>query len=281
MMKETGTVKPRHLKFRITKAHAKYWFNGNAVKTLHANTLTASIPYGEQFFIACVLPHVKSIKDKTLRKNAIQFAKQELNHSKEHFRLYLKTIKPFYPNLKVKNNLYQKLFQGVAIFVGAKIRLAMVAAMEHFTAVTGELYIREPERLGGIDERIYLLWQWHFIEEVEHKAVAFDILKAISNSYLVRATGFVLAALFLMIGFSSAFWHMAIADKLYRQPSFYRQSWQFFWGRNGLLRRLAWPYLRYLSPRFHPNDVATKDQQQSLLEQLMRIEQQLKAIQSV
>jgi len=272
---KTRTVKPRHISFRITKAHRKYWFNDDPVKTLHANTLTASIPYGEQFFIACVLPYIKTIKDKTLRKNAIQFAKQEQNHSKEHFRLFLKTVKPFYPRLKVKNNFYQKLFQGLALVVGPKIRLAMVAAMEHFTAVTGELYIREPERLGGIDERIYLLWQWHFIEEVEHKAVAYDVLKTVSTRYLIRAIGFFLAASFLMIGFTSAYGHMAIADKLYLKPSFYKQSWQFFWGRNGFLRRLSLPYLRYLLPSFHPLQNPCGIQQKLLIEQLLVIENQL------
>lgn len=278
MEDHTRTVTARPIKFRINKSHKKYWFNDDPVKTLHANTLTASIPYGEQFFIACVLPYIKSIKDKTLRKNAIQFAKQELNHSKEHFRLFLKTVKPFYPRLKVKNNLYQTLFKGVAIVVGPKIRLSMVAAMEHFTAVTGELYIREPERLGGIDERIYLLWQWHFIEEVEHKAVAFDILKSVTNNYFIRAIGFFLAASFLMIGFTSAFSHMAIADKLYLKPSFYQQCWQFFWGKNGFLRQLSLPYLRYLLPSFHPVDTTQPDNQSLLLLQLARIEKQLKTV---
>jgi predicted metal-dependent hydrolase len=276
MHDKTGTVKPRHIKFSIQKAHRKYWFNDSPVKTLHANTLTASIPYGEQFFIACVLPYIKTIKDKTLRKNAIQFAKQELNHSKEHFRLFLKTVKPFYPRLKVKNNIYQKLFQGVAFIVGPKIRLAMVAAMEHFTAVTGELYIREPERLSGIDERIYLLWQWHFIEEIEHKSVAFDVLKTVSNSYVIRTTGFFLAASFLMLGFFSAYGHMAIADKLYLKPSFYCQSMQFFWGKGGFLRKLSIPYLSYLLPSFHPNNIQLTAEQMKLLEQLASIEVQLK-----
>ncbi|HRE32941.1 MAG TPA: metal-dependent hydrolase, partial [Candidatus Berkiella sp.] len=261
----------------IGKNHIKYWFNNDPVKTLHANTLTASIPYGEQFFIACVLPHIKNIKDKTMRRNAIQFAKQEQNHSKEHFRLFLKTVKPYYPKLKVKNNLYQKLFQGVALVVGAKVRLAMVAAMEHFTAVTGELYIREPELLSGIDEQIYLLWQWHFIEELEHKAVAFDILKSVSNSYFVRALGFILAASFLMMGFSSTYWHMAIADKLHTKWSFYRRSYQFFWGKSGLLRRLTWPYLRYLLPSFHPNQSTQDAELHHLRERLALIEKQLEA----
>jgi len=271
----TRTIRARHIRFNISKNHRRYWFNDDPVKTLHANTLTASIPYGEHFFVACVLPHIKSIKDKTFRKNAIHFAKQEMNHSKEHYRLFLKTVKPFYPKLKVKENLYQKVFQVVALLCGAKIRLAMVAAMEHFTAVTGELYIREPELLAGIDERIYLLWQWHFIEEVEHKAVAFDILKSVTNNYFIRATGFFLAASFLMVGFTSAYWHMAIHDKLYKKFSFYKDSFTFFWGKKGLIRRLAWPYLRYLLPSFHPNQTSNPEFTQVLIQNLQQMDKRL------
>ncbi|MGE3319590.1 MAG: metal-dependent hydrolase [Candidatus Berkiella sp.] len=271
----TRTIRARNIRFGIGKNHRRYWFNDDPVKTLHANTLTASIPYGEHFFVACVLPHIKHIKDKAVRKNAIHFAKQEMNHSKEHFRLFLKTVKPFYPKLKVKENLYQKVFQVVALLSGAKIRLAMVAAMEHFTAVTGELYIREPELLAGIDERIYLLWQWHFIEEVEHKAVAFDILKSVTRNYFIRATGFILAALFLMMGFSSAYWHMAIHDKLYKKKSFFIDSYQFFLGKKGLIRRLCRPYLRYLLPSFHPNQIGDEAATQALIENLQLIDKRL------
>jgi predicted metal-dependent hydrolase len=158
---------------------------------------------------------------------------------------------------------------------GAKIRLAMVAAMEHFTAVTGELYIREPERLAGVDEQIYLLWQWHFIEEVEHKAVAFDILKNVSNSYTIRAVGFLLAAFFLMFGFTSTFAHMARYDKLHKKKAFYKEAYQFFWSKSGIFRRLFKPYLRYLLPSFHPNDSTLSNECSALVDNLAIIEKRL------
>ncbi|MBI2790362.1 MAG: metal-dependent hydrolase [Gammaproteobacteria bacterium] len=276
MENETLLVLPRDIKFKISKNYPKYWFNGSAIKTIHANTLTSSIPFGERFFVSCVLPHIKKLKNRTQKRNALNFAKQEINHSKEHYRFYLKLVKPHYPKLKVKNYLYQKIFAVIAVLVGSKIRLAMVAAMEHFTAVSGDLYLRHPELLEGLDDNIKMLWQWHFIEEIEHKAVAFDIFHDSGGNYIQRVIGFFLSAFFLSMGFASYYFHMVCYDKLYKSKQFYIDTYQFFWGKHGLIKRLVIPYLRYLLPRFHPNQYSHFEQLTQLSNELMEIDRQLK-----
>ncbi|MGD9592930.1 MAG: hypothetical protein AB7V32_10455, partial [Candidatus Berkiella sp.] len=67
-------------------------------------------------------------------------------------------------------------------------------------------------------------------------------------------TGFFLAGFLLLIAFFNCFFHMAIYDKLYLSGSFYRETFQFFWGKQGILIKLTIPFLRYLSPSFHPNN---------------------------
>jgi uncharacterized protein len=39
---------------------------------------------------------------------------------------------------------------------------------------------------------------WHAVEEIEHKAVAFDVLRAVNPSYLLRITGFLFATAVLL-----------------------------------------------------------------------------------
>jgi len=107
--------------------------------------------------------------------------------------------------------------------------------------------------LAGLDDNIKLLWQWHFMEEIEHRAIAFDIFQHCGGNYIQRSIGYFLAAFFLLIGFSSYFLHMICYDKLYLSKSFYREAYQFFFGKIGILRVLFIGYLRYLLPRFHPN----------------------------
>lgn len=248
-------ITPRAIKFKIAKCNKKYWFDDDPVKTLHANTLTSSIPYGERFFVSCMISHLKKIKNKTLKKEALSFIRQEMNHSKAHYRLYLKVVKPFYPKLKTRNCLYQKFFVLLALLLGNKVRLAIVAAMEHFTAVSGAYYLQNEKLIEGVDETIHSIFKWHFIEEVEHKAVAYDILQETGHNYFVRILGFFLAFFFLLSGFLSSFLHMVWYDKLYKSRAFYKNLFSFFLGKEGMIRKLWRPYLKYLLPHFHPSEV--------------------------
>lgn len=243
----------RKFKLKLDKVATRYWLGGSAVKTLHANAFTTGIPFGERFFLSCILPYIRTIKCPLLRKNAVEFARQEINHSREHLKLYVKAVKPFYPKLKVKGSFYQILSVGIALLVGKKIRLAMVTAVEHYTAVVADWYLSNPSLFDGSNEKIIALLRWHSIEELEHRAVAFDIFKACQGNYFQRVVGFFLAGFIMFIGFFNYFFHMVIYDKLYLSAAFYRESFRFFCAKKGILRQLAIPILSYLHPSFHPH----------------------------
>jgi predicted metal-dependent hydrolase len=41
------------------------------------------------------------------------------------------------------------------------------------------------------------LIQWHATEEIENKAIAFDVYQASNGNYILRITGYVIALLFI------------------------------------------------------------------------------------
>jgi hypothetical protein len=63
------------------------------------------------------------------------------------------------------------------------MRLAMVAAIEHFTCILGYWVISDAGSLdtAGADPVMLDLLRWHGSEEVEHRAVAFDLYQALSH----------------------------------------------------------------------------------------------------
>ena len=65
--------------------------------------------------------------------------------------------------------------------------LASTAALEHFTATIAEVLLRDEEarRLVGAPEVLDVLL-WHAVEECEHKAVAFDVYRAMGGSERTR-----------------------------------------------------------------------------------------------
>lgn len=234
--------------------HKKYWLNDSPVMTIYANAITSSVPFGERFVILSVLAYLRDLKNKDLRKKVIKFVRQEASHSKEHFRFYRKIVKPHYPKLLIKNQRSYRFTQMGAFLLGKRLRLCMVAAVEHLTAITANLYLSDASYFEGVDEKLSSIWYWHFKEEIEHKDVAFDVMQAVGCGYFMRITGFLLATVFLLTGFIGPFSHMVIQDKLYKKRKFYTDSFQLFWINPGIFRKLLLPYLGYLKPFFHPND---------------------------
>ena len=76
----------------------------------------------------------------------------------------------------------------------------MTAALEHFTAMFATGALSEDE-LSGAHPVMQDLLKWHAAEEIEHKAVAFDVLQTVDDRYSLRITGLVAAMILL-----SAFW---------------------------------------------------------------------------
>jgi predicted metal-dependent hydrolase len=240
-------------KYLIPKPETRYWFNNDPIRTFHVNVLTSGIPYGERFFAMSVVPYLKKIQCPVLKKEMIRFVREEMNHSKAHYRLYLKAVKPFYPTLKVRDCFHQKVFMLIGFLLGGKIRLSVVAAMEHFTAVSCQNYLHHPELMEGMDPKIRAIWVWHFKEEIGHKSVAYDIFTAASNRYVVRVLGFVIAGLFMISGYVSGVFQMAAHDKLYKKLSFYKAYYNFLFAKHSHFRKLWRAYFTYLRYHFHPN----------------------------
>lgn len=252
-MDSPNTITSTKQQFNYYTEQKKYWLNDSPIMTIYANAITSSVPFGERFVILSVLTYLKDIKNKALRKKVIHFVRQEASHSKEHLRFYRRIVKPHYPNLQVKKQRFYKISQVGAYLLGKRLRLCMVAAVEHLTAITASLYLSDEMLFNGVHKELSSIWYWHFKEEIEHKDVAFDVMQEIGCGYFMRLSGFILATLFLFVGFISPFIHMVIQDRLYKKSQFYTDSFRLFWINPGILRRLFIPYLRYLKPFFHPN----------------------------
>ena len=55
-------------------------------------------------------------------------------------------------------------------------------------AFMAEEFLLKYDALDEMDPRMAPIWAWHAIEESEHKAVAFDVYKAVGGSEFVRIT---------------------------------------------------------------------------------------------
>jgi predicted metal-dependent hydrolase len=151
---------------------------------------------------------------------------------------------------------FVRLFDGSFRFIERLLppsaRLAATAACEHLTASMADEVLAH-DRLRDADPAMRELLQWHVAEEIEHKAVAYDVLQRVAPSYWLRVLG-----LFIAVTMLGIFWTVGTL-MLIRQD---RLSWRELRAANADLPRLR-PFeprnflraLRdYVRPSFHPWD---------------------------
>lgn len=128
----------------------------------------------------------QQITDPTLKSQVAGFIGQEVTHGREHRTLNTRLSGMGYPTRLVERVITVFLTQCER-WLPARVPLAMTAGFEHYTATFADNLLREQrarDLLTSDDIRALLLW--HAYEEVEHKAVAFDVLRATGAGEALR-----------------------------------------------------------------------------------------------
>jgi predicted metal-dependent hydrolase len=201
-----GSVpRPRTPGVDLDTALPRYWFADNAAATHIANGVNLLFPAGERFFVRSVNHYLDQVDDPHLRLQIKGFFGQEGRHAKEHERQFRLLEEQGYDISRILV-LYEKIAYGFIERVAPRsLALATTAAAEHFTAILAENALRF-RILDKAHPAMQQLLLWHASEEIEHRAVAFDVLRKVNPSYGLRIAGLFMASACL-----TGFWTLAVA----------------------------------------------------------------------
>ena len=257
---EPGTrpIRVRRMDFPFGDADVpRWWLHDNPVLTHLANGLNLLFPPGERFFIRSVKRYLGQIEDPALRARVKGFFGQEGRHGHEHERANRILERQGY-DLRRFLDLYERwAFEGIEPLVPPILRLSTTVALEHFTATLAR-HALTSRFLDGAHPVMRELLRWHAAEEIEHKAVAFDVLKAVDGRYAVRVAGLGIA-----VGQLLGWWAVATALLLAQEgltpeeKARYRAEAEATRLREeGVQRRALFrqAIVDYLRPSFHPDD---------------------------
>jgi len=91
---------------------------------------------------------------------------------------------------------HHMLFKVLRKHLPKKQTLAETAAAEHMTAIMAHSFFEKKEVLAQADPRMRAMYAWHAMEEIEHKAVAFDVMQKVAKvGYLRRVMAMVVVTL--------------------------------------------------------------------------------------
>ncbi len=212
-------IKPRRMSFRFDSRTPRYWYAGDPVVTHLLNVLSHSFPDGERFFVDSVR-HYKDRVEEPTRKAEIQgFVGQEAMHTVAHerFNQYLST-QDYADILADAEAMAGKLLRGARLRLTPREQLAATVGLEHATALLADAILGHEERIAAFDPAVRTLWTWHCLEELEHKAVAFDLHEHVGGSHTERKV-LLLGATFFLVAWSV--WYtgrMLERDGMLRRP---------------------------------------------------------------
>lgn len=234
-----------------TKGFDKRWHSGSAFISYFWAALSMAFPAGEKFFIDAVVGVAQQVDDPELLEEIAEFVRQEGHHSFQHQKF---------------NRMFGKLGFDVARYEGRFAtalewaannlhpmqKLAVTVALEHFTATLARACVNEPSLYDGADPTVAALWQWHFAEEIEHKATCFDVYARLGGRERTRIRALRRAwLLILWITFQNLVSMLREDGRLLDVRDHARGIWHLF-GPRGLLTKMAPSLLAYCRPDFHP-----------------------------
>lgn len=247
---------PRDIRFGIKENPIRHWYDGDIIKTVMADGLSIFLPEGERYFIRSLKHYGPQLKDKELGAEINGYAVQEAFHTREH-EDYNKALEALGYDVE---EMEKPVKSALNLAKSPLHRLAVTCAIEHLTATLSSVTLRRPDLLESAAAPYRRLWMWHALEELEHKAVALDVLKAATPNmpgwqrYLLR-TGAMNATIipFLFIFLRNVRIY-ARTDGVKTGVSFWlRFVWTTF-GNPGFWRRCMPLVLKYYLPGFDPKN---------------------------
>lgn len=247
-------IEKRDLKFGRETPPPRWWHGGDPGRTAFFNALSSTFPVGEKFFMTAVR-HYRNDAPQPLRGQIDDFLYQESMHSREHVVFNRQAEDAGYDIAPLEERARRTI-------AWVKLRspiqqLAATCALEHFTATLAHDALADPRHLDGATDEAKRLWQWHAMEEIEHKAVAFDtFLHATRDINPVRRWLKRSLVMFL----TTIRFHYVIfrntADLLRQDGCNDFATWRkllfYLYGRPGTLRLLLLGAIIYMRPGFHP-----------------------------
>ncbi len=232
----------------------RWWYGNDPVGTAVMNALSLTFPEGERFFIQAVKRFSNDLPP-ALARDVRAFTVQEGAHTREHMAFNALVARAGYDIAPIEALVQARL--GKARERPEKLQLAATVALEHFTACFAHLALSDRTLLQGAPPELARLWEWHAVEEIEHKSVAFDVFMHATRDlsawkrYAIRRWSMALATVLFLTVVRRASLMLLKQDGI-TGLSARIKLFRWLWGKPGLYRRILGEYFAFYGAGFHP-----------------------------
>lgn len=246
------TLVPRVAKFDFDVDIPKFW-QGEVFATRMFDAMQLAFPDGERMFIQSVRNYADKITDPILKQQVKDFIFQEAQHGKAHTD-FTETLTKQGLNVKGTVRIIKKAMLFFQDKAPHKYQLASTVAAEHLTASLGEFMLSNSDDnlLKNAHPTMKSFYMWHGIEEVEHKAVAFDVYEQVAGGgYFTRAMALSLMYPMAIVPLTLGTMAMMHTDGELNIKEMRKGAVAMF-GKKGIWRKTFPAIMSFYKPSFHP-----------------------------
>jgi predicted metal-dependent hydrolase len=256
---EVTQIKPRNRSHNIAHALHGEWLAGDPFLTAFFNAMSITFPVGEKYFIDSVRRVADRVTDPALKDHIKGFCGQEGFHRREH-QLYNEALCAArgYDLEKMERPLMRRLGWAQNNLSSIK-NLAVTVAIEHFTAVLAELMLKPGSIMDRAEPSMRDLWRWHAAEEMEHKAVAFDVYRAVGGTEKLRKAVMRRVVVVLSIELTRVLFSILRQDGRLFSLSLWRNGLAALFGKQGAFSGALLPFKEFFVEGFHPWQQDTRE----------------------
>ena len=211
-----GELLVRKMPFQFPDDIDPHWNSKRCEWSHMVNGASLAMPFLEPYLIRTMRKALDKIESDELKKDVKLYMGQEAQHYQQHRKFNDILIEKGYPGLRNIEAQMKEAFTHFENNRSLKFNLAYACGFESMALAMGHWLVRDRDHLfGGSDARVASLILWHFVEEIEHKNVAFDAYQAVYGNYFYRVYGTVFATFHVMKFSRKAYRYMLKKDGLW------------------------------------------------------------------
>jgi len=233
----------------------KFWLDNDPFKTRFFDAMSTLFPVGEKFFITCVRDFKDRITDPQVLRDIKDFTRQEAQHGMLHTQYNNRLKAQGIAVDAILEGQEKRLFGIIRKVFSREFTLGITSASEHITAIMADCFVERPEIFANADARIRALYVWHAMEEMEHKAVAYDVMQNVAKvSYRTRISSMLLVTILFPYHVLRIMRHMLQTDGFSRweRTKIWAKGLWWLYKPGGIFMPMMGKYFSYLKPSFHP-----------------------------
>jgi predicted metal-dependent hydrolase len=179
------TITVRRMPFEFADDIDPVSIEGDPVQSFGLIASSLLLPHLEPYLIRSMKAAEKCVTDPKVLEGLKAFAAQEGQHYRMHMKFNATIRRSGFPGLDALEKELSDDYHRFTKTKSLRFNLAYAEGFEAFT-MTVVKAMMEPDGFGENLPVFMQMFEWHFVEELEHRTVAFDVYDHVCGGYFYR-----------------------------------------------------------------------------------------------